>query len=170
MGSQARVVLVLLAVGALFGLQACTNKYRQEIDTRGIPYTADSFFTALTSKNDDVAGLFIQSGFDVNVCKIAPAGWENNENAMYFAVYHNNLAIARQLLAKGYTPNKEQCKMKTPPLHFAAMRGLEDMARLLVEAGADVNRKDMFGLTPLALAESMHHPAVAAYLRSKGAR
>ena len=35
------------------------------------------------------------------------------------------------------------------PLHWAANRGRKDVARLLVESGADINKADLSGKTPL---------------------
>jgi ankyrin repeat protein len=74
------------------------------------------------------------------------------------------------LLDHEYNPNKEKCRMKTPPLHLAAMRGRKDIAGLLIERGADVNRKDPFGMTPLTLARQMRRADMEGFLISKGAK
>ena len=58
------------------------------------------------------------------------------------------------IVRSGVPPQGEQ--QPTPggmtPLLFAARDGLLDAARLLVEAGADVNRTDPNGITPLMMA------------------
>ena len=51
------------------------------------------------------------------------------------------------------------------PLLFAARDGLLDAARLLVEAGADVNRADPNGITPLVMAITNGQIDVAAVAR-----
>ena len=51
-------------------------------------------------------------------------------------------------------------------LHFAADRGYVEMARLLVEAGADIAAQDEDQQTPLDYAIMCDQEEVAAYLRS----
>lgn len=174
MDSAKKIIGVLSMLVLAFSLQACAVKnkdaVRAEIDQRGIPYTAESFFDAVSGKNADITELFLASGFDVNTCRLAPGADEQNETAMTLALYNLDLAIAKLLLDNGYQPDKEQCAIKTPPLHYAAMRGRLDMVKLLVKNGAEVSRKDAFGMTPLALAITMRHASVAEYLQSKGAK
>src|SRR6185436_9110406 len=55
------------------------------------------------------------------------------------------------------------------PLLFAARDGCLDAARLLVEAGADVNLADPNGITPLVMAITNGQPAVARLLLDRGA-
>ena len=55
------------------------------------------------------------------------------------------------------------------PLLFAARDGCLDAARLLVEAGADVNLADPNGITPLVMAITNGQPAVARLLIDRGA-
>jgi ankyrin repeat protein len=83
---------------------------------------------------------------------------------------NGDLQMARLLLDHGYNVNAKTCKMKTPPLHLAAMRGLVDQAGLLIEHGDDVNGKDLFGMTPLMVAQQMRHTEMEIFLRSKGAK
>ena len=166
-------IIVFAAVVALAGtMPACAGKawYRAQIDKKGIPYTADSFFNSIAANDTAVTELFLGSGFDANACRPAKSPEGMNETAMTLALNDGDLATARLLLKYGYQLNTEKCSIKDPPLHYAAMRGMVEVAKLLVENGADVNRKDQFGLTPLALARSMRHPEVAAFLESKGAK
>lgn len=53
------------------------------------------------------------------------------------------------------------------PLHWAAQHGHVEVVRTLIDNGADVNAKDVFGRTPLHLAVS--HPNVIALLLDAGA-
>ena len=58
--------------------------------------------------------------------------------------------------------------LHTTPLHNAAWMGSLEMARLLVELGADPNARDpQYGATPLGWAEYNGQTEVAAYLRKK---
>ena len=75
------------------------------------------------------------------------------------------------IVRSGVPPQGEQ--LPTPggmtPLLFAARDGHLDAARLLVEAGADLNRPDPNGLTPLLMAITNNHLSVAAFLLGEGA-
>ncbi len=48
--------------------------------------------------------------------------------------------------------------------------GNEEMAKLLLSKGADVNAKDKDGKTPLRYALDYKHPNVASVLRQHGAK
>lgn len=54
-------------------------------------------------------------------------------------------------------------------LHFAAALGNEDMARLLLEAGADPNLQDREGYTCMHMAAGYSHTGTLAVLLERGA-
>lgn len=54
-------------------------------------------------------------------------------------------------------------------LHVSAIQGHEDMTALLLRHGADLNKRDKEGRTPLDRAEQMQN-SVAHYLRAIGAK
>ena len=54
-------------------------------------------------------------------------------------------------------------------LHLSAIQGHEDMTALLLRHGADLNKRDKEGRTPLDRAEQMQN-SVAHYLRAIGAK
>jgi ankyrin repeat protein len=56
------------------------------------------------------------------------------------------------------------------PLYNAASWGKLDVARLLIEKGADVNARNKSGKTPLAAAEENGFPEIAAALRARAAK
>jgi ankyrin repeat protein len=58
---------------------------------------------------------------------------------------------------------------RSQPLHFAAIAGNVELARLLIEAGADVDCGDSDESTPLDNAAMHHHADMVAFLISKGA-
>jgi ankyrin repeat protein len=55
------------------------------------------------------------------------------------------------------------------PLHEAAWRGHVDIARLLVDKGANINATDVKGQTPLYYAEKRWHTEIVEWLQSLGA-
>src|SRR5688572_31872969 len=75
------------------------------------------------------------------------------------------------IVRSGVPPQGEQ--LPTPggmtPLLFAARDGLLPAARVLAEAGADLNRPDPNGITPLLMAITNGHIAVAQFLLDRGA-
>eukprot|EP00899_Mesostigma_viride_P014746 jgi/Mesvir1/23272/Mv20978-RA.1 len=54
-------------------------------------------------------------------------------------------------------------------LHMAAMSGQEDIVRLLLDKGVNVNVKDRWGRTPLGEAVAKNHVVIASMLVAKGA-
>lgn len=56
------------------------------------------------------------------------------------------------------------------PLHFAAECGSLECCRLLIDAGSELEPKDMQGCTPLQYAFRKHHRAVAECLLARGAK
>ncbi len=50
---------------------------------------------------------------------------------------------------------------KNTPLHFAAAFGREKIARILIEAGADLRIKNDHGMTPIDYAKKCNHLRIA---------
>lgn len=61
------------------------------------------------------------------------------------------------------------CEDYQSPLHFAARKGLAEMADLLLDLGADPNARTPTGRTPLCAAVEAGHPALGDHLRERGA-
>jgi len=55
------------------------------------------------------------------------------------------------------------------PLLYAARDGRMDIARMLLEAGANINERDANDITPLIIAITNNHPDVARFLIDRGA-
>ncbi len=163
-----RIIFVLFVFGCLMTVQACgPNKYRLELETKGVSFTSDSFFKAVSAGSSDTIRLFILGGFNVNTCRELDG---DIQTVMHAAILKKDMKLAAFLLDHGYDSNEETCGVKTPPLHLAAMRGLVDISKLLIERGADVNRKDRSGMTPLMLAQQMGRPVMENFLRAHGAK
>ena len=89
----------------------------------------------------------------------------NANTELLSAVNANKLEAVRAMLRKpGVDVNQHNC------LHWAVTFGKEEMSRLLVEAGADLNALGMAGKeTPLIISLSHSHPKIALYLLKHGA-
>ncbi len=83
------------------------------------------------------------------------------------AIRQNNLAAARAALDRGVDPNGSRNRT---PLIECAYRGHTQVARLLLDRGADVDGQDNRGFTPLVWAVSKGHLDVARLLVERGAR
>jgi ankyrin repeat protein len=55
------------------------------------------------------------------------------------------------------------------PLIFAARENNEEIAQLLIDHGADVNARNMYGDSPLSLAEKEGHTTIVEILKANGA-
>lgn len=95
--------------------------------------------------------------------------------ALFYAAKENDLEKARGLLAAGAHVNAKAGLVPMNPfanltsLHIAAEYGSKDVARLLVDRGADLKATDLGGKTPLHLAAAGRDTSVAMLLLAHGA-
>lgn len=73
-------------------------------------------------------------------------------SALINAITHNRVKRVMQLLQQGADPNGCEDDLLFSPLHWAAAHSKVDIARLLVDAGANLEAKDHEGFTPLETA------------------
>jgi ankyrin repeat domain-containing protein 17 len=88
-------------------------------------------------------------------------------NRRYYARF---VEAVRLLLEGGANPNIREKETRATPLHYAALHGDADIARLLIEHGAKLNRLDSDGQSPLAVADCCDHEDVAGVLRAHEAK
>lgn len=91
-----------------------------------------------------------------------------DNTALMYAAFADQPALVELLLGRGASTARAN-SMGQAALHFAA-RGKLATVRLLVEAGADVNQKDVYGRRPLYYAHNSPTAEAVAYLEEKGAR
>ena len=100
---------------------------------------------------------FIAAGADVNYLWTCGSG-------LHYAMQHNHLEVVEFLLAKGADVNirePEEDGKKWTPLMEAARTASSEIARILIDKGADINAKDTEGKTPLIIAAEFGNAEVA---------
>jgi hypothetical protein len=85
------------------------------------------------------------------------------------AVIEGDAARVRELLRKGANVNAKHGDYDSTPLHVAALWGHAEVARLLLDHGADVNSRSKDGWTPLHYAAAFGYADVARLLLERGA-
>jgi len=104
--------------------------------------------------------------------KASVSAMETNggQNALMWALSERQSAVVAELLRQG-ADVKVGSKSGFTPLMFAAQQGDVQSARILIDAGANVNeaRKMAGGYTPLIIAAAMGHVNVVDLLLDKGA-
>lgn len=85
-----------------------------------------------------------------------------------YACATENYQLAELLLARGADPNQivrsDSGYKDMGPLHIAAIAGLQDIAKLLVEYGADPLLKDAMGRSSIQIADSNGYVQLANWL------
>jgi ankyrin repeat protein len=106
------------------------------------------------------AALLLEHGADVKQVSRNPA---HNQALHACIALGHNLETAQLLLDHGADVNATQAGGYTP-LHQAAAAGLTEMAKLLLEAGANPAARCDQGKTPADYARERGHQAVLAFL------
>lgn len=105
------------------------------------------------NKSTDVAKLLLQNGANIHQVM-------QNDNdtivlakpPLIHAVETNNLYLASILLEHGEDINQCYGECSNSPIHLSVMNGSEDMVKLLIQFGANLNKRNGRGSTPLGLA------------------
>lgn len=138
---------------------------------------ANPLLASAKAGNLEAVRMLVERGADVNYNPV-PGG-----SALHFAVGNRDVATVRYLLAHDAKPNlllnfavpMRHGKIgldRISPLMWAASYGPIESVKALLEAGADVNAKDVRGMTPLmfAVSSEMQDPAIVKLLLARGAR
>ncbi|KAL4789828.1 ankyrin repeat-containing domain protein [Aspergillus venezuelensis] len=109
----------------------------------------------------ELSELLIKLGADIDQQD------NNGKTALLTSVEENNLEMCQVLTSYGANANKGS--KTSSPLRLAAQRGYEDIAKLLIEHGAEINSTDEVGRAPLELAMIRGHASTMRVLLSHGA-
>ncbi len=153
---------------------------KQGADLKAVDFLKITPLRAATLGNDmETIRIFIEAGVDVNAADlpgITPlmmaAGWNGNTQAVQLLLAHgaNAKAVSRPVMG---LPVKNGASLfgSLTPLIMSAPFGPPQLIGSLLEAGADVNAKDVRGMTPLMLAVATDHQdqAVLKLLLAHGA-
>lgn len=101
----------------------------------------------MAARRVDIAKLLIEAGADVNAGKTMPP--------LANAAKYGNAELIRLLLKNGAKVNDP----RNPPIHWA---GKPEVAKALIDAGADVNQRNSQGETALHLAKKTAEDAASA--------
>jgi ankyrin repeat protein len=92
-----------------------------------------------------------------------------NKSLLVASMEGDEATVRKLLLVKGIDSEFRDGVEKRTPLHLAAAKGHEAIARLLLEKEADVESKDTYNRTPLSLAARDGHESVVKLLLEKEA-
>lgn len=93
----------------------------------------------------------------------------NAQEALWMAVAMGEVGDVKQELDKGTDVNLQEPLSGSTLLMSAAFLGNTEVAKLLVERGADLEKRNNDGSTPLLTAAFMCRPEIAEFLIQKGA-
>ena len=124
-----------------------------------------ALYLAMYRTNFDIVRLLIENGADVN----CHSNRNKGRSALVLAVYYAPLDIIRLLIENGVKVNTTETDGTTPLMVASQVKDLE-YARLLLDAGADVNAvKPDNGMTPLMYASALGNLGVLRELAERGA-
>jgi len=153
---KANAVKALIEAGADLNIQDHDRGYE---GCKG--YTALMY--AVEKEHNDIVKILIDAGANINIEN------KSGRNALYCAYEKYNKDAMKLLLAAGANPNTIYDSWHQQPLLFNTIYDNQpDIAKLLIDAGADVNFKDKDGNRPLTLAINRNAIITEMLLNAKG--
>lgn len=126
----------------------------------------DALSYAARNRRRQAVDALLDRGADID-------GEAYNGTALHWAVHAGDLGLVRHLLSRGANPNRSAqfgTQWGVTPLHTAAWLDRVEIARALLDAGADPELRDTtHDSPPLGWAEFLGSPGVAALLRGQEA-
>ncbi len=123
--------------------------------SKGIAGSYDDFFQAVKQDDEATVAALLVRGFDGNTRDA------KGQHGLYLAIREKSLKVAGVLLSWAKINVEARTAADESPLMLAAMGGHLDLAKRLIEKGADVNKT---GWTPLHYAATRGHTAVITLL------
>jgi ankyrin repeat protein len=105
----------------------------------------EDYFSAIAKDNDWAVSALLNRGFDPKTPN------EKGINGILMALSLGNLKVAKLLIETKGAPIDERNENDETPLMIASIKGYMEIAKLLIDKGADVNKP---GWTPLHYAAS----------------
>jgi len=94
-------------------------------------YNQNPLLLALEAGQSDLAKLLIEAGADVNITS------KMNKTPLWVATQSGDVEMVRLLISRGASLDASADAF--PPLVYALMKGYDEIARVLIEAGTDLN-------------------------------
>lgn len=118
-----------------------------DLKTTTFPEGGDFMYAALASGRLDVVKYLLNHGFDLSQKKGTP------RDALLSAVCSDDRATADFVLQTGkFDINRVYGDNRRTALHYCQIAGQREMTKWLLEKGADPNKLDAYGSSPLSLA------------------
>jgi len=147
------VVMLLFA-----GCSKSPEGHKAEIERRGVNFSNEAFFKAVSEGDRELVGSFIKAGIDVN------AKEDDGRTALLIAAENGDSGMAALIAVNGADMNARDVDGYTA-LMYAAYRGNMELADFLLKHGADVQAKDKDGWTASRFALMQGKTDVAEFLK-----
>ena len=120
---------------------------------------------SLMERNKEAFDSLLSNGADVNLP--IRLGY----TIVHYASQIEDSYFLKRVLEVGGNPNQYNTRQmwKPTPLYFAASGDVQENVDLLLEAGANLNEKDVMGETAIVAAANLNNFKLAYYLAVKGA-
>lgn len=112
-------------------------------------------FYAVAAGNREMINILLQQGADTNKQD------EEGDNLLHVAATHCKVDALDDILQRTAIEVDSRDKYKWTPLHKSAWYGCKDVAKLLIERGANVNALTDTNMSPLIVAVGRRHRDVA---------
>ena len=129
----------------------------------GIPFTPDSFSFHIAKENEKICNLFLEAGMDVN-CRDA-AGTP----MICIAARSGRTGMIEWLLSKGADINAVSKDRGYSAVMDAVWKSSQEIVKLLIEKGANLNFISNDGQTALIVATGASNPRICELLVKNGA-
>ena len=96
-------------------------------------YNQNPLLLALEAGQPELAKLLLEAGADVNITS------KMNKTPLWVATQSGDVEMVRLLISRGASLDASEDAF--PPLVYALMKGYDEIAHVLIEAGTDLNRR-----------------------------